>query len=203
MLKFASGYPLRNIASDTGVEWQQLYLFKHLTSLWSTFLHHSASSPDRRPLLVVSRWTSLLSLIGYTLSVCHELPWGAWTYPACTTRGQLFTSHTRIRPISTACFLLQLHVTELTSYGWKQNSQTQRHARLYGVGVDQRLVVDGPGSLCCQLGWEVTIGCRKTLVVVVRYVVLAGEAALCGGRGCLGALGCWEIREQQITHIQI
>lgn len=38
---------------------------------------------------------------------------------------------------------------------------------LHGVGVDQRLVVDGPGSLCCQLGGEVAVGSRKTLIVVL------------------------------------
>lgn len=38
---------------------------------------------------------------------------------------------------------------------------------LHGVGVDQRLVVDGPGPLCCQLQGEVAVGSRKTLIVVL------------------------------------
>lgn len=38
---------------------------------------------------------------------------------------------------------------------------------LHGVGVDQRLVVNGPGSLCCQLRGEVAVGSRKTLIVVL------------------------------------
>lgn len=65
-------------------------------------------------------------------------------------------------------------------------------ACLHGVGGDQRLVVDGSRSLCCQLGGEVAVGSGKTLIVVVRYVVLTGKTAL-GSRGSnLGAQGCWD-----------
>lgn len=67
---------------------------------------------------------------------------------------------------------------------------------LRGVGVDQRLVVDGPGSLCCQLWGEVAVGSRKTLIVVLWYVVLTGETALCAGGSYLGAQGCWDRRER-------
>lgn len=63
---------------------------------------------------------------------------------------------------------------------------------LHGLRGDQGLVVDGSGSLCCQLGGEVAVGSGKTLIVVVRYVVLTGKTAL-GGRGsALGAQGCWD-----------
>lgn len=40
------------------------------------------------------------------------------------------------------------------------------------------------------------VGSRKTLVVVLGYVVLTGETALCAGGSYLGAQGCWDRRDR-------
>lgn len=88
-----------------------------------------------------------------------------------------------------------VNVIQDARYAWKAATLLKPYwvsACLHGVSGDQRLVVDGSGSLCCQLGGEVAVGSRKTLIVVVWDIVLTCETALCGWGSYLWAQCCWD-----------